>query len=78
MTSRRSFLATIAYWLQGFFELSKATTLDAEQTTAVKNHLSLVFIHEIDPATDGGDPVKITALNEAHNPPFNRPPGMRC
>lgn len=36
------------YWLQGFFEISKAVKLTEDQTQMVKNHLSLVFAHSID------------------------------
>ncbi len=48
MTSR-----DFAFWLQGFFEVSKAETLTAEQMTCIKNHLNLVFKHEIDPSMGG-------------------------
>jgi hypothetical protein len=30
------------------FELQKVTKLDNEQVTTIKNHLNLVFVHEID------------------------------
>jgi hypothetical protein len=36
------------YWLQGFFEISDADTMTAEQVEIVKNHLNLVFVHAID------------------------------
>jgi len=45
MTSR-----DFCYWLQGYFEISKASTLSEEQTQDVRNHLNMVFIHEIDPS----------------------------
>ena len=50
MTSRE-----FCYWLQGFFELQPAnvassTALTAEQTQIVRNHLNMVFKHEIDPS----------------------------
>jgi hypothetical protein len=32
-----------AYWLQGFFEVSNAKTLDKEQVQIIKDHLDLVF-----------------------------------
>lgn len=32
-----------ATWLQGFFELSDAKTLDERQVSIVKDHLALVF-----------------------------------
>jgi hypothetical protein len=39
------------YWLQGFFEISRgARSLTEEQVTVIKNHLALVFKHEIDPS----------------------------
>lgn len=38
------------YWLQGLFELAKPTALTEEQTALVKQHLAMVFIHEIDPS----------------------------
>lgn len=39
------------YWLQGFFELSDANTpLTEKQVQTIKNHLKLVFLHEIDPS----------------------------
>ena len=44
MTSR-----DFVYWLQGFAELNTAPPTEA-QWTAIKNHLNLVFRHEIDPS----------------------------
>lgn len=38
------------FWLQGFFELSESNTLSEKQVEVVKNHLKLVFYHEIDPS----------------------------
>lgn len=39
------------YWLQGFFELSEPNkALTPEQVKSIKNHLKLVFLHEIDPS----------------------------
>ena len=45
MTSR-----DFCFWLQGFFELGNEKYLDELQTNMVKKHLSMVFIHEIDPS----------------------------
>jgi hypothetical protein len=46
MTSR-----DFVFWLQGFFELSKPNeALSLEQIQTIKNHLKLVFLHEIDPS----------------------------
>lgn len=38
------------YWLQGMFELTDVDTLNEKQVTLIKNHLKLVFLHEIDPS----------------------------
>jgi hypothetical protein len=46
MTSR-----DFCYWLQGFFELQGGNqALTPEQIQIIKNHLKLVFLHEIDPS----------------------------
>lgn len=56
------------YWLQGFFELSECDHLSEKQTTAIKNHLNLVFKHEIDPLRDSQTTTPIQVLNETHSP----------
>ncbi len=73
MTSR-----DFCYWLQGFFEVSGATTLSAEQAQCVKAHLNLVFKHEIDPTFGGPD--KQAALNSIHGQGKTPPDGVlvRC
>jgi hypothetical protein len=39
------------YFLQGFFELSEPNVpLTQKQVETIKNHLKLVFLHEIDPS----------------------------
>lgn len=45
MTSR-----DFCYWLQGVFEVANPLELGERQTTMIKNHLALVFKHEIDPS----------------------------
>jgi hypothetical protein len=61
MTSR-----DFAYWLQGFFELSETSQgCSARQVQVIKNHLNLVFKHEIDPSF-GDDNVQ-NVLNELHS-----------
>ena len=59
------------YWLQGFFEISNAETITKEQTEIIKNHLNLVFHHEIDPSYTP-DPKKQQEMNNIHN--GNKPP----
>jgi len=61
MTSR-----DFAFWLQGFFEVSNAETITKEQTQVIKNHLNLVFKHEIDPSM--GDDKHQAELNAIHKP----------
>jgi len=52
------------YWLQGYFELSKTSTLTTEQVDTIKNHLNMVFLHDIDPKA----PQAIQGqLNQLHN-----------
>lgn len=62
MTSR-----DFAFWLQGFFELQSPQTITPEQTQMIKQHLNLVFLHEIDPSM--GDNDHQAKLNEVHNKP---------
>lgn len=43
------------YWLQGLLELQDPTSLNEAQTQKIKNHLNMVFLHDIDksyPETD--------------------------
>jgi hypothetical protein len=53
------------YWLQGFFEISADGSLDQRQVKLVKDHLALVFKHEIDPSM--GDKAHQDQLNKIHN-----------
>lgn len=55
------------YWLQGHFELSAAQGgLTQEQADKIKNHLAMVFVHEIDPAA--GEAAHQAKLNDLHAP----------
>lgn len=45
MTSR-----DFCYWLMGFFEVSRPDVMTSDQVRMVRNHLNLVFKHEIDPS----------------------------
>ena len=56
------------FWLQGYFE-----PLTAKQVEVLKNHLSLVFRHEIDPMRLQETSATEAELNEAHTP-YERPP----
>ncbi len=61
MTSR-----DFCFWLQGMFELGQPTALNEATTAAIRKHLALVFIHEIDPSM--GPPEHQAKLNETHAP----------
>ncbi len=61
-----------AFWLQGCFEISESTSLNEKQTQIVKNHLKLVFIHDIDPKIEQTTPASV--LNSIHN----NEPKARC
>lgn len=58
MTSR-----DFCYWLQGALELGGITSLDFTRTSILKNHLNMVFVHEIDPSFPQEQQ---EALNESH------------
>lgn len=60
MTSR-----DFCYWLQGLFELGKPTQLDSKQLELVQRHLSMVFLHEIDPSA--GSPEHQADLQKIHD-----------
>jgi hypothetical protein len=53
------------YWLQGFFELAEPVTLTPTRVQMIRNHLSMVFYHEIDPSFGG--PKEQAVLNELHS-----------
>lgn len=80
MTSR-----DFCYWLQGFFEITADPNpvLTVNQIITIKNHLAMVFLHEIDPSH--GDKTHQDALSAAHQggaavepSGFHRPPKARC
>lgn len=54
-----------AYWLMGFFEVGKPTVINEEETQLIKQHLNLVFKHEIDPSM--GNENHQIELNKIHS-----------
>lgn len=63
MTSR-----DFVYWFQGLMEIGNPETLTKEQLTIVKNHLNLVFLHEIDPSLNvGKTKEKVKELQDVHD-----------
>jgi hypothetical protein len=61
MTSR-----DFCFWLQGMFELGQPKALNEATTKAIRKHLELVFVHEIDPSM--GPPEHQAKLNDVHKP----------
>lgn len=55
-----------AYWLQGYFEVAQPKEIGANETKMIKQHLALVFKHEIDP--EMGDEQHQAELNAIHSP----------
>ena len=53
------------YWLQGFFELNGSNDpISPLQTQLIKDHLAMVFVHEIDPSMDSSEhQVRIDVLH---------------
>lgn len=64
------------YWLQGFFELSEASSLNWEQTGMIKQHLDMVFIHDIDKTYPQGQQAALNAAHGGNNDPSK--PVARC
>ena len=57
---------SFCYWLQGLFEIGEVKILNEKQVDIIKNHLNMVFFHEIDPALTP-DKKKQQSLNQIHN-----------
>lgn len=51
------------YWLQGFFEISESTSLTAKEVLIIKNHLNLVFKHDIDKQYAEKDKPQLQAIH---------------
>lgn len=67
MTSR-----DFCYWLQGYFELDgNIGEIGPETTKKIKNHLAMVFKHEIDPSF--GDKKIQDELSKLHAGTFESP-----
>lgn len=61
------------FWLQGFFEVAHdgqddvRTNISPAQVQVIRDHLNLVFVHEIDPLREGQTPASADKLNAAHS-----------
>ena len=56
------------FWLQGYFEIHGKDEISAKQAEIIKNHLNLVFKHEIDPLREEQTTTPATVLNHTHSP----------
>lgn len=55
------------YWLQGHFELTNSNDLSPEQVRVIRNHLNLVFKHEIDPIRESETTTPKAVLQNTHD-----------
>jgi hypothetical protein len=71
MTSR-----DFCFWFQGFLELTESKELSQKQLETIRNHLNMVFVHEIDPSI----PDSNGFLQNIHDGKVQIPNGliMRC
>jgi len=67
---------SFCYWLQGFFEITNPKDINIDQLNIIKNHLNLVFFHDIDPKM--GDIKHQEKLNDIHNPNVKPESLQRC
>ncbi len=67
------------YWLQGFFEIGGTEPLNEEQVKMIRDHLNLVFLHEIDPSFPKQEQSALNAIHEGKPVPgFPKDVKMRC
>lgn len=71
MTSR-----DFVYWFQGFLEISNTKEINEDQLKIVRNHLTMVFKHEIDPSM--GNIEHQEELNLLHNNTSHNSNTLRC
>ncbi len=77
MTSRE-----FCYWLQGYFEIAgeiradPGCTLTNDQVATIQKHLSMVFLHEIDPSYPDSD--KLSQVHAAGKYHLSDEDVMRC
>ena len=63
------------FWLQSYFEISGNSEINKEQSKIIQDHLTLVFIHEIDPLRESQTSATKEELNSSHS---GNDPLLRC
>jgi hypothetical protein len=67
----------LIYWLNGYFELSGATTLNEQQVKIVKEHFALV-LHKVTPNTvtivGGNNPLTVPYVRDYTDQHIVKPP----
>lgn len=66
------------FWLQGYFELVDPSFIDRETTDKIKDHLNLVFVHEIDPMREEESKVSKEKLDKTHSGSKGNDIHVRC
>ncbi len=56
------------FWLQGYFEIHGKAEITRDQAEVIKDHLNLVFKHEIDPLRESQTNTPASVLNATHSP----------
>ena len=56
------------FWLQGHFELSNDVGMSEAQVRIIRDHLNLVFVHEVDPLRESQTTTVPSILNSTHSP----------
>lgn len=74
-----------AYWLMGYFEILDKSdndedfSLSVDQSKCIRNHLNLVFKHEIDPSMgDEKHQEELNQIHEGNSHLFGNDLTMRC
>ena len=66
------------FWLQGYFEISESKEISEKQVEIIKNHLNLVFKHEIDPVRESESNADKAVLDLTHAGPGINDTLVRC
>jgi len=59
--------AEFCYWMQSLFEVADLKTFNEKQTEQIRNHLALVFVHELDPKESSEAGLTAEQMQEIHD-----------